>query len=76
MSDPGQQSSTPEQRARQAEAQREVLLEALEIFTHDLSNPLQSLIVLFVIASDFLRYWTIRLPMMSRSQMGKVRDAG
>ncbi|MCA9649677.1 MAG: HAMP domain-containing histidine kinase [Myxococcales bacterium] len=52
MSDPGQQSSTPEQRARQAEAQREVLLEALEIFTHDLSNPLQSLIVLAELAMD------------------------
>lgn len=37
---------------------------------------LQSLIVLFVIASDFLRYWTIRPPMMPRSQMGSVKDAG
>lgn len=37
---------------------------------------LQSLIVLFVIASDFLRYWTIRPPMMSRNQMGSVKDAG
>ncbi len=43
---------TPDQRARQAEAQREVLLEALEIFTHDLSNPLQSLIVLTELALD------------------------
>jgi ABC-type uncharacterized transport system permease subunit len=37
---------------------------------------LQSLILLSVIASDFLRYWTIRPPMMSRSQMGRVKDAG
>ncbi len=43
---------TSEQRAHQAEAQREVLLEALEIFTHDLSNPLQSLIVLTELALD------------------------
>lgn len=43
---------TSEQRARQAVAQREVLLEALEIFTHDLSNPLQSLIVLAELAMD------------------------
>jgi signal transduction histidine kinase len=45
-------SLTPDQRAHQAEAQREVLLEALEIFTHDLSNPLQSLIVLTELALD------------------------
>src|SRR5690606_28468532 len=45
-------SLTPEQRAHQAEAQREVLLEAMEIFTHDLSNPLQSLIVLTELALD------------------------
>ena len=37
---------------------------------------LQSLILLSVIASDFLRYWTIRLPMLSRGQMGRVKDAG
>ena len=37
---------------------------------------LQSLIVLFVIASDFLRYWTIRVPTIPRSQMGDVKDAG
>lgn len=52
MADPEQSSLTPEQRARQAEAQRAVLLEALEIFTHDLSNPLQSLIVLAELAMD------------------------
>ena len=45
-------SLTPDQRARRAEAQRAVLLEALEIFTHDLSNPLQSLIVLTELALD------------------------
>lgn len=34
---------------------------------------LQSLIVLFVMASDFLRYWTIRLPFKSPgSESGKV----
>jgi len=37
---------------------------------------LQSLILLSVIASDFLRYWTIRPPMMPRSQMGRVKDVG
>ncbi len=52
MSDHETLSLTPEQRAHQAEAQREVLLEALEIFTHDLSNPLQSLIVLTELALD------------------------
>lgn len=52
MSDHETSSLTPEQRAHQAEAQREVLLEALEIFTHDLSNPLQSLIVLTELALD------------------------
>lgn len=35
---------------------------------------LQSLIVLFVIASDFLRYWRVRLPLMQRR--GSVDDAG
>lgn len=51
---PGMEDSslTPDQRARGAEAQRAVLLEALEIFTHDLSNPLQSLIVLTELALD------------------------
>ncbi len=49
---PAESSLTPEQRARQAESRREVLLEALEIFTHDLSNPLQSLIVLTELALD------------------------
>lgn len=43
---------TPEQRANQAEAGRDVLHEMLEIFTHDLSNPLQSLIVLSELALD------------------------
>jgi len=52
VSDHETSSLTPEQRAHQAEAQREVLLEALEIFTHDLSNPLQSLIVLTELALD------------------------
>lgn len=52
MSEPGPSSLTSEQRARQAEAQREVLFEALGIFTHDLSNPLQSLIVLAELAMD------------------------
>ncbi|MCX4244035.1 histidine kinase [Paraliomyxa miuraensis] len=46
------ETSSPEQRVNQAEAQREVLLEAMEIFTHDLSNPLQSLIVLTELALD------------------------
>lgn len=46
------ESVTPDQRANQAEAQRDVLLEVLEIFTHDLSNPLQSLIVLSELALD------------------------
>lgn len=52
MSENETSSLTPEQRAHQAEAQREVLLEALEIFNHDLSNPLQSLIVLTELALD------------------------
>jgi signal transduction histidine kinase len=52
VSDHESLSLTPEQRAHQAEAQREILLEALEIFTHDLSNPLQSLIVLTELALD------------------------
>lgn len=52
MSEYETSSLTPEQRAHQAEAQREVLLEAMEIFTHDLSNPLQSLIVLTELALD------------------------
>lgn len=52
MSEHETSSLTPEQRAHQAEAQREVLLEAMEIFTHDLSNPLQSLIVLTELALD------------------------
>ncbi|MCA9709017.1 MAG: HAMP domain-containing histidine kinase [Myxococcales bacterium] len=43
---------TADQRAHQAEAQRDILLEVLEIFTHDLSNPLQSLIVLSELALD------------------------
>lgn len=46
------ESLTADQRAHQAEAQRDVLLEVLEIFTHDLSNPLQSLIVLSELALD------------------------
>ena len=37
---------------------------------------LQSLIVLSVVASDFLRYWAIRVPAIPRSQMGDVKDAG
>jgi len=43
---------SPEQRAGRAEAKHEVLLEALGIFAHDLSNPLQSLIVLTEVALD------------------------
>lgn len=43
---------TAQQHAHQAEAQRDILLEVLEIFTHDLSNPLQSLIVLSELALD------------------------
>lgn len=51
VSDPVE-SLTADQRAHRAEAQRDILLEVLEIFTHDLSNPLQSLIVLSELALD------------------------
>ena len=51
MSDTGE-PPTAQQRAHQAEAQRDILLEVLEISTHDLSNPLQSLIVLSELALD------------------------
>jgi simple sugar transport system permease protein len=36
---------------------------------------LQSLIVLFVIASDFLRYWRIRLPPMPGRSNRRIKDA-
>lgn len=52
MSEQPQPPLTPTQRAGRAEARHEILREALEILAHDLSNPLQSLIVMTEMALD------------------------